>query len=129
MLKKALRIFFIPFEFLFQRVSSLGKIPDSNVQILLIRIKKYKGPKITLKDGTVIDKRDKVGEFHLNNIAMLDSDNSLRNISRLLNSELFSLTKALTNSDDYRGVKGFYCITILYPITEWQGHGGLRYER
>jgi|GEM_PF-3093493 len=56
-------------EFIFAKLNRIHTVGGDDSEIR-IAIKKYKGEKLLLKDGTVLNNGDKFGELHLNNNAL-----------------------------------------------------------
>lgn len=114
MSKILLRIFLVPFEFIFSKLNNWQPIPGSEEKIFLINLKEFKGNTVHLQDGTVISTGDKVGVLHLNNNHIIDLENSVANLYRLMDYEFTKLSESL--DQNYRGVKAFYCETVLYSL-------------
>lgn len=121
MKKDTYRNFFIRFEKLFSKFNRWIHIPMSQHNMLLVDIKKYKGRTFKLKDGTVIKKGDQIGEFHIDNLQVLDLDNSFKNVNSLLVDELNSVCLACKEDDRFKNIKAFYCFTVLYPLIGRKG--------
>ena len=121
MKKNTYRDFFIRFEKLFSKFNKWIHIPDSQHNMLLIDIKKYRGKTFELKDGTVIKRGDQIGELHIDNLKVIDLDNSYRNVNSLLIDELNSLCSACKKNEKFIQIKTFYCFTVLYPLISRKG--------
>lgn len=121
MKKNTYRNFFIRFEKLFSKFNRWIHIPDSEHDMMLIDIKKYRGKTFELKDGTVIKRGNQIGEFHIDNLKVIDLDNSFKNVNKLLTDELNSLCLACEKNEEFKQIKAFYCFTVLYPLIGRKG--------
>lgn len=121
MIKTALRVLFIPFETIFSLLNNWTAIPGSTNRLILLDIKEYKGSAVELSDGTIINKGDRVGEIHVNNLQAKDLNNSLPNLNRLMDEEFIALAKAWHHDEMVHEVKAFYCVTVLYGLIGRKG--------
>ncbi|MEO3945546.1 polysaccharide deacetylase family protein [Gorillibacterium sp. CAU 1737] len=107
-------------ERLFIRVFHIVPIDPDNT-FLQIRVREYTDPKpLTLEDGEVFAKGDRILELHLNNDTLLELGRTSRNSTHLAiqmirrTRELLpQITRLIENDPAYRDVKGLYGITLI----------------
>lgn len=95
-------------------------IPCSDTNFMYISQYKYRGPLITLADGTVISKGDRIVELHLDNKKLKALDTSYTSLIRLLKGELRSLQSCFMD-EQYLNIKAVFGITVFYEIAARQG--------
>lgn len=94
-------------------------IPNSTSNFMYLNPYKYRGTKITLKDGTTIKKGDWVAEFHLDNKGLRKMDTSYTSLIRLFKGELKAL-QACFAYEPYSGIAAVYGITVFHEIAARQ---------
>ncbi|ASN07429.1 YkoP family protein [Virgibacillus necropolis] len=109
---------FDPLYFHFTRLQYI--VINGNKTIIRVRVTKYKGKKITLSDGTVINKNDLLLKIHLHNAKILGQTVGYSEIRRALiiyksvQESLPSIARYLQFHDDANEIKGLIGITMLY---------------
>ena len=104
-------------------IVKLGKwehIPNSMNNFMYIVPYKYNRKTITLRDGTVISKGDRVAEIHIDNTSIKRLDTGYANLFKLLRVELRGLKESYSQ-EHYSEIKAIYGITVFYDIAHRQG--------
>ncbi|MGP4105554.1 YkoP family protein [Virgibacillus sp. L01] len=108
---------------IYYNVSRLHYVPDNDKRNTLFRVRltRYKGTKVILKDGTAIQKNDLLLKIHLHNVRMLSD---LRPISsdikravlfyHMIKEALPILSRYVLSHDKNKEIKGIIGITTLY---------------
>lgn len=107
-----------PLYFYFSRLHYIEK--NGTRTIMRVRLTRYKGKKITLLDGTVINKNDRVLKIHLHNVKLLRQMIGYSEIRRALiiyksvQESLPSIAHYLQMHDYAYEIKGVIGITMLH---------------
>lgn len=120
-MKKMLKKFFILMDKLNRKVNHIEPIPNTMDNVILLHKQKYKGKKIILEDGTIIQKGDMVIEIHVNNFTIHEVGNNIREIIRVFDRELKALAESMSKNGELSEIKGLFGRTVLYPITSRRG--------
>lgn len=119
-MKKIISFFFSSLDYIIVKAAGWKHIPDSISNFMYINPYKYKGPAITLTDGTLINKGDLIAELHLDNKGLNGLDTSYTNLIKLLKDELKSLQHCF-GYEPYSKIKAVFGITVFYEIAARQG--------
>ncbi len=107
---------------IYYNVSRLRYVPDNdNNTLFRVRLTRYKGTKVILKDGTTIQRNDLLLKIHLHNVRMLSE-------LRLINSDIKRavlfyhmvknalpiLSRYVLSHEKNKEIKGVIGITTLY---------------
>ncbi|WP_129600944.1 YkoP family protein [Anaerophilus nitritogenes] len=115
-------------EYLFRRIddaivkmSNWEYIPFSSQKLLYVSFHSYKGNEKQLGDGTIIQKGDLVGEFHIDNKKVQNIKNDPVSLFLIVDEELKVLYEAILKDEKFQSIKAYYGVTILYPIASRKG--------
>lgn len=93
---------------------------DGEVQILRVRLTKYKGRSIVLSDGTEINKDDILVKIHLHNVRLLKEISLIKNeikkakiIYRYVQNSLPGVEQFIRNHPLAKDIKGIIGVTLL----------------
>ena len=104
----------------FVKKHNLQPIAGSENQWFYIEIIKYRGKEVLLNDGTRIMKGDQIGEIHLNNEKVTEHVGDIRFVFRAIEEECTAIAHSI-NQGNYKDVKAFWGITLMYPLAEKKG--------
>lgn len=110
------------FDPLYFRLTRLHHIENKSGDktIIRIRLTRYKGRKLILADGTVIDKNDLLLKIHLHNVKLLRQIQGLSEMRKALilyrsvQESLPYISRYLQTHDYANHIKGLIGITMLY---------------
>lgn len=109
-----------PIYYLFTRLTYLGMDEDSSECVFRVRLTRYKGRTVMLKDGTEIKKNDLLVKIHLHNVKLIKDlhhiDNDFKKVVCLFHKVQASLphvARYLEKHKDCREIKGIIGITLL----------------
>lgn len=101
-------------------LTRLHYLEEKRKCILRVRMASYKGNELTLADGTIIKKDDKLLKIHLHNIRLLKEMKDIKNDTRRalyvynrVKESLPFLATYLKNQKDADSIKGIIGITML----------------
>lgn len=107
-----------PIYYVFTRLQNVKS--GTKPSIFRVRLTKYKGKKITLKDGTTIDKNDLLIKIHLHNVRLLKEImfinspiNRGKMIYRAVYNSMPDLAKYIEQHPKKEQIKGIIGITML----------------
>lgn len=108
---------------IYYNITRLHYVPDNDKQNTLFRVRltRYKGPTVTLEDGTTIYKNDLLLKIHLHNVRMLSDLKPVKSdIKRavlfyhMIKDTLPILSQYVLSHEKYKEIKGIIGITTLY---------------
>lgn len=95
-------------------------LPGSKTNFLYFVPKIYKGNDVTIKDGTVIRKGDKILEIHIDNPNLVNLDTGYSSLFIMLKEELANLGRLLPEKE-YEEYKAVLAVTLLYQLATRAG--------
>lgn len=95
-------------------------LPGSKYNFLYFVPKIYKGKDVTIKDGTVIRKGDKILEIHIDNPNLVNLETGYSNLFIMLKEELANLGR-LFPEKEYEEYKAVLAVTLLYRLATRAG--------
>jgi len=107
-----------PLYFQFTRLKYIEK--NGNKTMVRVRLTRYKGKRITLSDGTIINKNDMLLKIHLHNVDLLRKMQGCSDIRKALiiyksvKESLPFISSYLQSHEYAHKVKGLIGITMLY---------------
>lgn len=96
-------------------------IPNSEKKALFIAPHIYQGSEVKILDGTTIQKGDLVAEIHVDNLKAAQFENDFKNIFRVFDEELATLTKAIDHDESFKEIKAYHGTTPFDPILRRRG--------
>lgn len=102
-------------------------MPGSKYNFLYFVPKIYKGKDVTIKDGTVIRKGDKILEIHIDNPNLINLDTGYSSLFIMLREELANLGRLLPDKE-YEEYKAVFAITLLYRLASRAGFTVYEFE-
>ena len=102
-------------------------MPGSKYNFLYFVPKIYKGKDVTIKDGTVIRKGDKILEIHIDNPNLINLDTGYSSLFIMLKEELANLGRLLPEKE-YEEYKAVLAITLLYRLAPRAGFTVFEFE-
>ena len=102
-------------------------LPGSKYDFLYFVPEIYKGKDVTIKDGTVIRKGDKILEIHIDNPNLVNLDTGYSNLFIMLKDELANLGR-LFPEKEYEEYKAVLAVTLLYRLASRAGFTVYEFE-
>ena len=96
-------------------------VPASEDKFFYVDIQKYRGKPIVISDQVIIKPGDLLGEIHLDNNKLRNTDLDLRSMIRLLRQELNALAKVTRDDKNFQKVSAYWCRTVLYAFLTREG--------
>jgi hypothetical protein len=108
------------FEWIEQQAVRLQRIrPVANGEtIICLRLARRRGPRIVLKDGTVVDPGDLLGELHLDNrraAALHPGGHAGLRYRRELFRGFVALARELDTRPEYRAIRAVFGASLFWP--------------
>lgn len=102
-------------------------LPGSRTNFLYFVPQIYKGKDVTIKDGTVIRKGDKILEIHIDNPNLVNLDTGYSSLFIMLREELANLGRLLPEKE-YEEYKAVLAITLLFRLASRAGFTVFEFE-
>ncbi|AFK86312.1 MULTISPECIES: YkoP family protein [Thermoanaerobacterium] len=126
-MKKIFMYIWSLWEFVFAKLNNIHTVGGDDSEIR-IAIKRYRGKKIVLKDGTVLDKGDKFAELHLNNKVLTEITSSSSSpiaigiiVLKRFKKSLKALKAYINENHDFDDVNVFMGYTLFNQGVEMLG--------
>lgn len=102
-------------------------LPGSKYNFLYFVPEIYKGKDVTIKDGTVIRKGDKILEIHIDNPNLINLDTGYSSLFIMLKEELANLGSQF-HKKEYEEYKAVLAVTLLYRLAMRAGFTVFEFE-
>ncbi len=126
-LKRVLVNAWMVWERLFHKLFRVNLI-DPNNKLLRMRVKIYRGKPITLDDGVIIYKGDKMAELHLDNESLFQLGANVKTTIQLaiqmirqVEQLLPQISQLITSNPQYKDVKALNGVTMIHRGTKQLG--------